>query len=116
MLGSKAMQRMFSAFTYRDFRVQWFGACTSSIGTWTQSSAQNWMVLTLTGSAFFLGLDAFLQQLPIMLLTLIGGVLADRRDRRATLLASQYTQMTTAVILALLVFFDVVRIWHVLVL
>jgi len=114
--GSKSMRRMFAAFTYRDFRVQWFGACTSSIGTWTQSSAQNWMVLTLTGSAFFLGLDAFLQQLPIMLLTLIGGVLADRRDRRATLLASQYTQMTTAVILALLVFFDVVRIWHVLVL
>ncbi len=107
---------MFAAFTHRDFRVQWFGACTSSIGTWTQSSAQNWMVLSLTGSAFFLGLDAFLQQLPIMLFTLIGGVLADRRDRRRTLLSSQYVQMTTATVLALLVFFDVVKIWHILVL
>ena len=77
---------MLAAFTYRDFRVQWFGACTSSIGTWTQLTAQNWMVLSLTGSAFYLGLDAFLQQLPIMLFTLIGGVLADRRDRRRTLL------------------------------
>src|SRR6266852_2800705 len=77
--GSKTLQRMLAAFTYRDFRVQWFGACSSSIGTWTQTSAQNWMVLSLTGSAFFLGLDAFLQQLPIMLFTLIGGVLADRR-------------------------------------
>ena len=116
MLGSKAMQRMFSAFIYRDFRVQWFGACTSTIGTWTQSAAQNWMVLELTRSAGYLGLDAFLQQLPIMLFTLVGGVLADRRDRRRTLLTSQYIQMTTATILALLVFFGVVKIWHILVL
>jgi MFS family permease len=101
---------MLAAFTYRDFRVQWFGACTSSIGTWTQITAQNWMVLSLTGSAFFLGLDAFLQQLPIMLFTLIGGVLADRRDRRQTLLSSQYVQMTTAAALALIVYFDVVKI------
>ena len=114
--GSKTLQRMLAAFTYRDFRVQWFGACTSSIGTWTQSAAQNWMVLSLTGSAFFLGLDTFLQQLPIMLFTLIGGVLADRRDRRRTLLTSQYIQITTATTLGLLVYFDVARIWHILVL
>jgi predicted MFS family arabinose efflux permease len=107
---------MLAAFTYRDFRVQWFGACSSSIGTWTQLSAQNWMVLSLTGSAFFLGLDAFLQQLPIMLFTLIGGVLADRRDRRRTLLTSQYIQMATAATLALLVFSGGVEIWHILVL
>ncbi len=79
-----------------------------------QSVAQNWLVLTLTGSAFFLGLDAFLQQLPIMLFTLIGGVIADRRDRRRTLLASQYIQMASAFTLALLVYFDSVRIWHIL--
>ena len=107
---------MLAAFGYRDFRVQWFGACTSSVGTWTQSAAQNWMVLSLTGSAFFLGLDTFLQQLPIMLFTLVGGVLADRRDRRRTLLASQYIQMTTATILAALVYFGVVRIWEILML
>ena len=107
---------MLAAFTYRDFRVQWFGACSSSIGTWTQITAQNWLVLSLTGSAFFLGLDAFLQQLPIMLFTLIGGVLADRRDRRQTLLASQYVQMATAAALGVLVFFDVVKIWHILLL
>jgi MFS family permease len=114
--GSRALRRTLAAFTYRDFRVQWFGACTSSIGTWMQLTAQNWMVLSLTGSAFFLGLDAFLQQLPIMLFTLIGGVLADRRDRRRTLLMSQYIQMATAATLALLVFLDVVQIWHILVL
>jgi MFS family permease len=105
---------MFAAFAYRDYRVQWFGACTSSIGTWTQSSAQNWMITAMTGSTLYLGLDAFLQQLPIMLFTLIGGVLADRHDRRRTLLASQYIQMGTAAALALLVFLDVVTVWQVL--
>ena len=107
---------MLAAFTYRDFRVQWFGACTSSIGTWVQITAQNWMVLSLTGSAFFLGLDSFLQQLPIMLFTLVGGVLADRRDRRRTLLSSQYVQMATATTLALLVYFDLVTITYILML
>src|SRR5262250_1793847 len=110
------MRRMFAAFTYRDFRVQWFGACTSSIGTWTQMTAQNWMVQSLTGSTFFLGLDGFLQGLPLMLFMLIGGVMADRRDRRQTLLTSQYIQMTTATTLALLVFLGAVKIWHILVL
>ena len=78
--------------------------------------AQSWLVLTITGasSAFFLGLDSFLGQLPILLFTLIGGVVADRRDRRHLLLMSQYIQMTTAFTLTALVYFDVVRIWHVL--
>jgi len=107
---------MLAAFTYRDFRVQWFGACTSSIGTWMQIAAQNWLVLTLTKSPFYLGLDAFLQQLPIMLFTLIGGVLADRRDRRRTLIASQYVQMATSATLAVLMYMQVVQIWHILLL
>jgi MFS family permease len=81
-----------------------------------QIVAQNWLVLSLTNSPFFLGLDAFLQQLPILLFTLIGGVLADRSDRRRTLLASQYVQMTTSATLALLMFFQVVEIWHILLL
>ena len=116
LVGSKTLHRTLAAFTYRDFRVQWFGACTSSIGTWMQIAAQNWLVLKLTGSAFFLGLDVFLQQLPIMLFTLIGGVLADRYDRRRTLLASQYVQMSTSAVLALLMYFQVVEIWHILML
>jgi MFS family permease len=107
---------MLAAFTYRDFRVQWIGACTSSIGTWMQIVAQNWLVLSLTNSAFFLGLDAFLQQLPIILFTLIGGVFADRYDRRRTLLTSQYIQMATSGTLALLMYLQIVQIWHILVL
>ena len=53
-------------------------------------------------------------ELPILLLTLVGGVVADRKDRRQLLLMSQYTQMTAAFTLALLVYFDVVRVWHIL--
>ncbi|MGE0704401.1 MAG: MFS transporter [Vicinamibacterales bacterium] len=110
------LRRTLAAFGYRDFRVLWFGACTSSVGTWMQSLAANWLVLALTGSATYLGLDAFLQQLPIMLFTLIGGVLADRLDRRRTLLTSQYIQTATATTLAILVFFGWIQIWHILLL
>jgi MFS family permease len=113
-VAGTALRRIAAAFTYRDFRTLWIGACTSSIGTWMQSVAQNWLVLTLTGSAFFLGLDAFLGQLPIMLFTLIGGVVADRHDRRRVLLTSQYIQMSTAFALAALVYFDAVKIWYIL--
>jgi MFS family permease len=112
----RGVRRTLAAFEYRDFRVLWFGACTSSVGTWMQSLAANWLVLALTGSATFLGLDAFLQQLPIMLFTLIGGVLADRLDRRRTLLMSQYVQTATAVTLALLVYAGAIQIWHILIL
>jgi MFS family permease len=115
-LGARTMRRMLAAFTYRDFRVQWFGACTSSIGTWMQIVAQNWLVLSLTKNPFYLGLDAFLQQLPIILFTLIGGVLADSRDRRRTLIASQYVQMATSGTLALLMYLHVVQVWQILLL
>src|SRR5262245_14268182 len=81
-----------------------------------QKVAQSWLVFDLTKSSFFLGLDDFLGQLPILLFTLVGGVIADRHDRRRLLLGSQYVQMTTAFTLAALVFFGHVRIWHILVL
>jgi len=105
---------MLAAFTYRDFRVQWIGACTSSIGTWMQIAAQNWLITSLTHSPLYLGLDAFLQQLPIILFSLIGGVFADRYDRRRTLIVSQVVQMATSGALAVLMFMQVVEIWHVL--
>ena len=115
-LGHRLFRRVAAALHHRDFRVLWLGACTSSIGTWMQSLAENWLVLTLTSSAFFLGFDSFLQQLPIMLFTLIGGVIADRYESRRTLLASQYVQMFCAFTLAILVYSGVVRIWYILVL
>jgi MFS family permease len=108
------LQRALAAFTYRDFRVLWFGAFTSTVGTWMQRVAQSWLIFDLTQSSFFLGLDDFLGQLPILLLTLIGGVIADRHDRRRLLLGSQYVQMATAFTLAALVYFGRVTVWHIL--
>jgi predicted MFS family arabinose efflux permease len=112
------LDRTFQAFRYRDFRLMWAGAFTSTTGTWMQTVAQAWLVLEMTGSksALFLGFLGFLQDLPILLFSLIGGVVADRIDRRKILLASQYVQMTCALVLTLLVYFKVVRIGHMMIL
>ena len=67
------LRRVFKAFHYRDFRLLWFGACTSSIGTWMQIVAQSWLVLSISGSPFLLGVDSFLAQIPILMFSLIGG-------------------------------------------
>jgi MFS family permease len=110
------VQRALAAFFYRDFRVLWFGAFTSTVGTWMQKVAQSWLVFELTKSSFYLGFDDFLGQLPILLFTLIGGVIADRHDRRRLLIGSQFVQMATAFALAALVFHGRVHIGHILVL
>ena len=95
----------------------WIGACTSTIGTWMQLVAQQWLVYDLSkDNPFYLGLDGFLGQIPIVLFSLLGGVMADRTDRRKMLLGSQYVQMTTALTLAALTFARVERVWHILVL
>ncbi|HYT75967.1 MAG TPA: MFS transporter [Vicinamibacterales bacterium] len=108
--------RTLAAFRYRDFRVLWFGAFTSTVGNWMQEVAQAWLVFDLTKSSFYLGLDDFLGQLPILLFTLIGGVVADRHDRRHVLLGSQLVQMATAFTLAGLLYWHVVRVSHILLL
>ncbi|HKV42603.1 MAG TPA: MFS transporter, partial [Blastocatellia bacterium] len=111
---TRRLAKVFKGFQYRDFRLMWFGACTSSIGTWMQSLAQSWLVYDISGSAFYLGLDAFLGQIPIIMFSLFGGVLADRTSRRKILLISQYIQMTDAFILALLMYFGLRSIWPIL--
>ena len=94
------ISRVFKAFAYRDFRLMWFGACTSSIGTLMQTFAQAWLVLDITKSPFMLGLDSFLGSIPIVLFSLVGGVFADRTERQKLLLGSQFVQMACAFSLA----------------
>jgi len=106
--------KAFKAFTYRDFRLMWAGAFTSSVGTWMQEVAQNWLILTMTGSTFLLGLDAFLGDAPFLAFSLFGGVLADRVDRRRILLGSQYVQMASASLLAVLLLANAVQVWMIL--
>jgi MFS family permease len=107
-------RKIFKAFQYRDFRLMWIGACTSSIGTWMQIVAQGWLIYRLSHSSRLLGLDQFLGGLPIFLFTLIGGVVADRFERRKILLVSQYIQMASAAILTLLVAAGIVQVWEIL--
>lgn len=109
-----AVRHTFRAFRHRDFRLMWIGACVSTTGTFVQQFAQSWLVYDLTKSPFYLGLDLFLGQLPIMLFSLFGGVFADRLDRTKMLLYSQYIQMICAFVLAALFFSHTVRIWHIL--
>ncbi|MDX2181493.1 MAG: MFS transporter [Bryobacteraceae bacterium] len=108
------LKRTFKAFEYPEFRLMWAGACISSIGTWMQQSAQSWLVLEISGSARLLGLDAFLGQIPIFLFSLVGGVIADRYDRRILLIGSQIVQLACAFVLAALFATNVVQIWHIL--
>jgi MFS family permease len=92
----------------------WIGACTSSVGTWMQMVAQGWLIYRLSHSPFLLALDPVLQTVPIFLLSLVGGVVADRVERRYVLMGSQYIQMGCALLLTVLVGFGVVRVWHIL--
>lgn len=92
----------------------WIGACTSSIGTWMQILAQSWLVLQLSGSAFWLGVDSFLGSIPIVLFSLVGGVLADRMSRQYILVGSQVIQMACAFLLATLFATGVAHVWHIL--
>jgi predicted MFS family arabinose efflux permease len=110
----ESLRKVFKAFQYRDFRLMWFGACTSSIGTWMQIVAQGWLIYRLSHSAFLLALDQFLAGIPIFLLSLIGGVVADRTERRKILLVSQYIQMASAAVLTLLVATGLVHVWQIL--
>ena len=92
----------------------WIGACTSSIGTWMQLVAEGWLIYRLTHSGFYLALNQFLAGIPIFLLSLIGGVVADRTERRKILLVSQYIQMASAGILTALVATDLTHVWPIL--
>jgi predicted MFS family arabinose efflux permease len=110
------LARTFSALHYRDFRLLWFGAFTSTTGTWMQTVAQGWVVLNMTRSAFLLGVDGFLSTGPMLVFSLFGGVVADRIDRRRIMLLSQYLQMSFAFVLAWLIWTSRVEVWHILVL
>jgi MFS family permease len=94
------LARIFRAFSYRDFRLLWLGAFLSSSGTWLQEAALNWILYQLTSQPRYLGFNTFFAMAPILLLTLLGGVIADRIDRRRILLASQWTQLACALLLA----------------
>jgi MFS family permease len=98
-----------------NFRLYWSGALCSNIGTWMQSLAQSWLVYQLTGSALLLGTVSFLQALPSLFLSLLGGVLADRIERRALMLYTQTASLVLAFALAALTLAGVVTVVDIMV-
>ncbi len=105
---------MFRALSHRNYRRFWVGAFLSNVGTWMQAVAQGWLVLQLTDSAFWLGLDAFMATVPGFFLTLAGGVFADIVDRRRLLLYTQVVAGLAAFALAILVGTNSVNVWMIL--
>ncbi|MDD5432984.1 MAG: MFS transporter [Candidatus Omnitrophica bacterium] len=93
---------MFSSLKIRDFRLYWFGMFISLIGTWIQQIAQSWLVFSLTNSAFLLGVVGFLGTFPVFVLSLLGGVAADRFNKKSILLVTQISFMILAFVLAVL--------------
>jgi MFS family permease len=95
-------QRTFSSLSNPNYKKYFFGQATSLVGTWMQTTAQAWLVLTLTHSATSLGLVVGLQTLPILLLGPYGGVIADRVDKRRLMMVLQSLMGVQALVLAVL--------------
>ena len=115
-LQARGLSRTFSALRHRNYRLFFFGQMVSQVGTWMQTTAQAWLVLELTHSAWLLGLVGVLQYLPIMLFSLFGGVLADRVPKRTLLLVTQSIALVQAATMWTLVITGTIQIWHILVL
>jgi MFS family permease len=111
--GSRGLSRTFSALGYRNFRLFWFGQLVSVTGTFMQSTAQQWLVLTLSSNALDLGIVGALQFGPLLVLAPFGGAIADRWPRRAVLVGTQAVSGILAVALFLLTVLGLVHIWHV---
>ncbi len=105
-----------AALKHRNFRIFWTGQIISLIGAWMQSVAQGWLVLQLTDSPLLLGVVSAVQFTPMLFLSLIAGVAADRLPKRKLLLVTQISSSLTALILGLLVITGRVCFWHVLIL
>src|SRR6202522_3656928 len=106
------------ALRHRNFQLFFSGQLISLIGTWMQSVAQSWLVYRLTGSALLLGSVGFASQVPVFLFAPLGGIAADRYNRRRVVIATQVASMLLAFILAALTLSHAIdhRVWLIFVL
>jgi len=103
----------FPAFQSANYRLYFFGQLISLIGTWMQIVAQGWLVLTLTNSAFLIGLITALNTLPSTMFTLFGGVIVDRFPKKQILVYTQIFSMILAFLLGILTLAEVIQVWHI---
>jgi MFS family permease len=108
--------RALIALTSRNFRIFWLGQLISLTGTWMQSTGQDWLVLKLTHSAWLLGVVGALQFLPVLLLSLFSGVIADKFPKKNLLIGTQIASLTLAAVLCVLVFTGTVQLWEIFIL
>src|SRR5579862_3719902 len=104
------------ALRHRNFQLFFSGQFVSLCGTWMQSVAQDWLVYRLTGSALLMSLVAFAGQIPVLLLSPVAGIVADRRNRQYTVIATQTFSMLIALTLAALTLLKVVKVWEIVIL
>src|ERR1044071_1638588 len=110
----RGLSETFRALRHRNFLLFWSGAFLSNTGTWMQAVAQGWLVLSLSNSPFWLGVDGFMATAPGLVLTLAGGVFADIFDRRKLLIYTQAVAGVAALTLGMLVLTGVVKVWMIL--
>ncbi|MGH7773703.1 MAG: MFS transporter [Candidatus Binatia bacterium] len=107
------MMRPLAALRYRDFRLFYSALLVSALGSQIQSTANIWLIYELTGSPLLLGLTGLARGLPILLFSLIGGVIADRVDRRRLIMLVQAIQGLLGLLLATLALTRVIEVWHI---
>ena len=110
------VKNIFRSLRYRNYRLFFGGQSISLIGTWIQRIAVPWLVYDLTGSAFYLGLISFANQIPTFILSPFAGVLTDRWNRYHILIMTQILSMVQAFLLAVLYFTGMIALWHIIML
>jgi MFS family permease len=113
-LKLKMNAKIFSSLSSRNYRLYFAGQSVSLIGTWMQNVALSWLVYRLTGSVFLLGLVGFMSQIPMFILAPITGVLTDRFDRLRIMTLAQVCFLLQALVMTLLVLFNLIAVWHII--
>ncbi len=108
------LKKTFVSLRNTNFRLFFTGQSISLLGFWIQQTALSWLIYDLTGSRFLLGFIAALNTFPLLFLSALGGVLADRYPKRIILIGTQLLAMVIAFILAFLAYFNLLQIWHIM--
>src|ERR687898_2635320 len=112
--GSRRFVQILSALRHRNYRLYWFGQLTSVLAQNMEGVAQSWLVLELTESPLLLGLTGLTFAIPTITLTLLGGVIADRADRKRIMIVSQVASAVNFFVLATLILGGWIQLWHVM--